>query len=70
MVKSFDFAQAKPGEDLGLGGRLGAVNVGAKGDLTLQVEELKTLNQLQLEDAKKLSQVDELKKLNSQANAG
>ena len=67
LVKSFDFAQAKPGEDLGLGGRLGAVNVGAKGDITLQVEELK---QLSLEDAKKLSQAEALKKLNSRANAG
>ena len=62
MIKSFDFAQAKPGD------RLGAVNVGAKGDITLQVEALKQL--IQLEDAKKLSQVESLKKLNHAANAG
>ena len=68
LVKSFDFAQAKPGEELGLGGRLGAVNVGAKGALTLQVEELKALNLI--EAVKRLSQLEELKKLNSQANAG
>lgn len=58
LVKSFDFAQAT-GAGLGLGGRLGAVNVGAKGDITLQVEELK-----------KLSQVGELKKPASAADAG
>lgn len=40
LIKSFDFAQAKPGDVLGLGGKLGAVNVGAKGDITVQVEEL------------------------------
>ena len=44
FVKSFDFAQAKPGEVLGLGGSLGAVNVGAKGDITVQTEELKKLS--------------------------
>lgn len=43
FVKSFDFAQAKPGEVLG-GGSLGAVNVGAKGDITVQTEELKKLS--------------------------
>ena len=59
LVKSFDFAQAKPGEDLGLGDRLGAVNVGAKGDLTLQIEALK-----------KLSQLEEVKKPSSGTNAG
>ena len=44
FVKSFDFAQAKPGAVLGLGGSLGAVNVGAKGDITVQTEELKKLS--------------------------
>ncbi|MBD2072662.1 M23 family metallopeptidase [Phormidium sp. FACHB-592] len=44
FVKSFDFAQAKPGEVLGLGGSLGAVNVGAKGDIRVQTEELKKLS--------------------------
>jgi hypothetical protein len=44
LVKSFDFAQAKPGAVLGLGGSLGAVNVGAKGDITVQTEELKKLS--------------------------
>lgn len=43
LVKSFDFAQAKPGEVLG-GGSLGAVNVGAKGDLRVQAEELRKLS--------------------------
>lgn len=43
LVKSFDFAQAKPGDGLGLGDQLGAVNVGAKGDLTVQIEELRKL---------------------------
>ncbi|PSB26987.1 peptidoglycan DD-metalloendopeptidase family protein [Stenomitos frigidus] len=68
LVKSFDFAQAKPGEDLGLGGRLGAVNVGAKGDITLQVKALKQLSQI--EAPKQLSQIEVLKQLNREANAG
>ncbi|MBW4692506.1 MAG: peptidoglycan DD-metalloendopeptidase family protein [Lyngbya sp. HA4199-MV5] len=44
LVKSFDFAQARPGDGFGLGDKLGAVNVGAKGDITVQIEELKQLN--------------------------
>ncbi len=44
LVKSFDFAHAKPGEFPGLDGSLGAVNLGAKGDITLQIEELKQLS--------------------------
>jgi len=44
LIKSFDFAQAKPGDVLGLGGKLGAVNVGAKGDITVQIEELTKLS--------------------------
>ncbi|MBW4469646.1 MAG: M23 family metallopeptidase [Stenomitos rutilans HA7619-LM2] len=44
LIKSFDFAQAKPGDEFGLDNKLGAVNVGAKGDITVQIEELKQLN--------------------------
>lgn len=43
LIKSFDFAQAKPGDGFGLGDKLGAVNVGAKGDITVQIEALKQL---------------------------